>query len=72
MARRQIGQEVFTFVTDPISHRGSLDRVSGLIDWSYWIDTWPTSTPLPRANQPGHRWPCFAPCCWPSGTTYRM
>ena len=34
MARRQIGQEVFTFVADPISHRGSLDRVSGLIDWS--------------------------------------
>jgi IS5 family transposase len=34
MARRQIGQEVFTFVADPISHRGSLDRLSGLIDWS--------------------------------------
>jgi IS5 family transposase len=34
MARRQIGQEVFTFIADPISHRGSLDRVSGLIDWS--------------------------------------
>ena len=34
MARRQIGQEVFTFVADPIAHRGSLDRLSGLIDWS--------------------------------------
>ncbi len=34
MARRQIGQEVFAFVADPIPHyRSSLDRLSGLIDW---------------------------------------
>jgi IS5 family transposase len=34
MARRQIGQEVFAFVADPLPHRSSLDRLSGLIDWS--------------------------------------
>jgi IS5 family transposase len=34
MARRQIGQEVFAFVADPIPHRGSLDQLLGLIDWS--------------------------------------
>jgi IS5 family transposase len=34
MARRQIGQEVFTFVADPTPHRCSLDRLLGLIDWS--------------------------------------
>jgi IS5 family transposase len=33
MARRQIGQEVFEFVSDPIPHRSSLDRLSELIDW---------------------------------------
>ncbi|WP_200879312.1 transposase [Microvirga sp. BSC39] len=33
MARRQIGQEVFAFIADPISHRSSLDRLSLLIDW---------------------------------------
>ncbi|PVE20218.1 IS5 family transposase [Microvirga sp. KLBC 81] len=33
MARRQIGQEVFEFVSDPIAHRSSLDRLSELIDW---------------------------------------
>ena len=35
MARRQIGQEAFAFVVEPIPHgRSSLDRLSGLIDWS--------------------------------------
>jgi IS5 family transposase len=34
MARRQIGQEVFTFVADPTPHRCSLDQLSGLTDWS--------------------------------------
>ncbi|WP_201863262.1 IS5 family transposase [Microvirga soli] len=34
MARRQIGQEVFTFVEDPTPHRCSPDRLLGLIDWS--------------------------------------
>jgi IS5 family transposase len=34
MARRQIGQEVFAFVADPIPQRGSLDQLLGLIDWS--------------------------------------
>jgi transposase, IS5 family len=34
MARRQIGQEVFAFVADPAPHRCSLDRLSGLVDWS--------------------------------------
>jgi hypothetical protein len=34
MARRQIGQELFAFVVDPIPHcRSSLDRLSGLIAW---------------------------------------
>ena len=34
MARRQIGQEVFAFVADPMPHsRSSLDRLSALIDW---------------------------------------
>ncbi|WP_201842870.1 hypothetical protein [Microvirga zambiensis] len=34
MARRPIGQEVFTFVVEPIPHyRSSLDRLSGLIGW---------------------------------------
>jgi IS5 family transposase len=34
MARRQSGQEVFAFVAVPTPHRGCLDRLSGLIDWS--------------------------------------
>ena len=34
MARREIRQEVFAFTADPIPHCGSLDRPSGLIDWS--------------------------------------
>ena len=34
MARREIRQEVFAFTADPIPHCGSLDRLSGLIDWS--------------------------------------
>ena len=34
MARRQIRQEVFAFVADPVPHYcSSLDRLSGLIDW---------------------------------------
>ncbi|EIM30976.1 IS5 family transposase [Microvirga lotononidis] len=34
MARRQIGQEVFAFGADRTPHRGSLDRLSEMIDWS--------------------------------------
>jgi hypothetical protein len=33
MARPQIGQEVFEFVSNLIPHRSSLDRLSELIDW---------------------------------------
>jgi IS5 family transposase len=34
MARRQIGQEVFAFIVDPIPRcRSSLDRLLGLINW---------------------------------------
>ncbi|MPR13624.1 IS5 family transposase [Microvirga tunisiensis] len=34
MARRQIGQEVFAFVSSPTFHCCSSDRLSGLIQWS--------------------------------------
>jgi IS5 family transposase len=61
MARRQIGQEVFAFVADPTPHRSSLDRLSGLIDWS---------------SLDGHLADIYAAAkgepAWPPGTTYPM
>jgi hypothetical protein len=34
MARRQTGKKVLAFVADPTPNRGSLDRLSELINWS--------------------------------------